>query len=271
VSNHAKIFQLKIVVLNTEPPLWRSILVPENYSLGNMHLIVQSAFGFDNCHQHEFSFSNPTYGQTVQDAPDYLRGEETVLLSDVFAEPDYRLGYRYDFTDNWAHEIQLEKVFEPNPDLSSPKCIDGDGAGPLEDIGGPDQYNRMVKAHREPSGLGKLDEDTVKRPRADYEPELFIIQDINERLRIWDTWDWSDDLDINEDDEISVEDDLDFDENEDVSLDDEDMVLEGSLSIEDDDDDDLELDEAVVLEPDDDVNLGDAITIEDGVDSEDDV
>jgi hypothetical protein len=209
--------------------------------------------------------------------PEYLRDEESVLITNVFAEPDYRLGYRYDFTDNWEHEIRLEKVFEPNPDFSNPMCVDGEGAGPLEDIGGPDQYNLMIKAYRESSAVsavGKLDEDTVRRPREDYEPERFIIEDINERLRIWDTWDWSDDLDTDEDDEISTENDLDFDENENVSLDDEDMAFENELSIEDDsdldDEEDLELGEAVDLELDDDENLGDSITIEEDLDTEED-
>jgi hypothetical protein len=279
VSSQARIFQLKIVILNTEPLLWRRILVPENYSLGNIHLIVQSAVGFDNCHQHEFSFDNPTFGQTVQDAPDYLQNEESVLISTVFAEPDYGLGYRYNFHDNWEHEIRLEKVFEPNPDFSSPICIEGEGAGPLEEIGGYDQYNHMIKTFSEPSAvsaIGKLDEDTVKKPKEDYEPELFVIGDVNERLRIWDTWDWSDDLDMDEDEETPIENDLDFDETENVTLDDEDMELDEELSMEDDtnldldDEEDLELDEAEDLELDEDVNLEDDINIEGDLDTEDD-
>ncbi len=277
MASQARIFQLKIVVLNTEPPLWRRILVPDNFSLGDIHLVVQSAIGFDNCHQHEFTFNNPTFGQTVPDAPEYLRGEESVLISDVFAKPSYGLGYRYDFTDNWEHEIQLEKIFEPNPDLSHPVCLDGEGAGPLEEIDGPDQYNRIIKGSSEPngvSGLAKLDEDTATRQRPDFEPETFIIEDVNERLRIWDTWDWSDDLDTDEEDDTDVDGDLFFDEDENVSLDDDDVTLDEELSIEDDEDPDdevdLELVEALDSDLEEDIDLGDEITLEEVLDTEKD-
>jgi hypothetical protein len=258
VSTGARIFQLKIIVSKTDPPIWRRILIPENYSLGSMHLVVQSAIGFDNGHQHEFSYGNQSYGSDAPDAPEFLRYEEPVLLSEVFTDPDYVLRYRYDFTDNWEHAIHLEKVFQPNPDFSHPVCSDAAGAGPLEDMGGPQQYNQMIKAHSEPSGLssvggvGKLDEDTVKRPIAEIEPEQLNIQDVNERLRIWDTWNWSNDLDASDDEELSIENELDFNEDETVSLDDDDMELDDDLSIEDDD---LQLDEDLELDDDDELHL----------------
>jgi hypothetical protein len=259
VSTEARIFQLKIVVADTEPPIWRRILIPENYSLGSMHLVVQSAIGFDNCHQHEFSYGNQSYGSDAPDTPEFLRYEEPVLISEVFSNPDYVLKYRYDFTDNWEHEIHLEHVFETNPDFYHPVCTDAAGVGPLEDMEGPQQYNQMIKAYSEPSGLssvggvGKLDEDTVKRPIADIEPEQLNIQDINERLRIWDTWNWSDDLDADDDEEPSIENDLDFNENETVSLDDDDMELDDDLSIEEEDD--LQLDEDFELDDEDELHL----------------
>ena len=47
-----------------------------------------------------------------------------------------RFVYEYDFGDSWQHEIVLEKILEPEPNVAYPRCIEGARACPPEDVGG---------------------------------------------------------------------------------------------------------------------------------------
>jgi hypothetical protein len=44
--------------------------------------------------------------------------------------------YTYDYGDNWKHEIQVEEIFPPKPNVYYPVCIAGEHACPPEDCGG---------------------------------------------------------------------------------------------------------------------------------------
>lgn len=57
--------------------------------------------------------------------------------------------YAYDFGDCWAHEVRLEAREEPNPSRPYPVCLGGARAGPPEDVGGPDGYERLLQRQAE--------------------------------------------------------------------------------------------------------------------------
>ena len=48
------IYQLKVTLENTSPPIWRRILVPSNINLGEFHIVLQIAMGWTNSHLHQF-------------------------------------------------------------------------------------------------------------------------------------------------------------------------------------------------------------------------
>ncbi|MGF6845412.1 hypothetical protein QFZ51_000647 [Chitinophaga sp. W3I9] len=41
----SKAFQLHISLKDSSPLIWRSIIVPEDYSFYNLHMTIQAAFG----------------------------------------------------------------------------------------------------------------------------------------------------------------------------------------------------------------------------------
>ena len=49
------VHQFLIVLPNTEPLVWRRIQVPESYSLWDLHVAIQDAMGWSDCHLHEFA------------------------------------------------------------------------------------------------------------------------------------------------------------------------------------------------------------------------
>ncbi len=48
------IFQLKVGLRGIEPPVWRSIQLPEDTTLARVHRILQSLFNWDDYHLHDF-------------------------------------------------------------------------------------------------------------------------------------------------------------------------------------------------------------------------
>ena len=50
-----EIYQLKVTLLDTNPPIWRRLLVPSDLHLAQLHDVLQVAMGWQDGHLHEFS------------------------------------------------------------------------------------------------------------------------------------------------------------------------------------------------------------------------
>ena len=46
-----------------DPPVWRRIRVPSSYSFWDLHVAVQDAMGWLDCHLHLFHVRNPETGE----------------------------------------------------------------------------------------------------------------------------------------------------------------------------------------------------------------
>jgi Plasmid pRiA4b ORF-3-like protein len=147
-------FQIKIQILDLgSPDVWRRLMVPANFSFHHFHNIIQAAFGWTNAHLYEFSpegiGSNP-----VITHPDFMpeteyRNSVRFKLSQHFAQKGDKIIYTYDFGDGWAHLITLESITdEPTQRVT---CIDGGGACPPEDCGGPGGYQNFKLAINDPA------------------------------------------------------------------------------------------------------------------------
>jgi len=56
------IYQLKATIVGTKPPVWRRLQVPEATTLLRLHEVLQAAFGWWDCHLHEFEIHGVRYG-----------------------------------------------------------------------------------------------------------------------------------------------------------------------------------------------------------------
>ena len=59
------IYQIKVTLRDTKPPIWRRLLVPSGMTLDALHDVLQLAMGWDDSHLHEFRIGpggseNPT-------------------------------------------------------------------------------------------------------------------------------------------------------------------------------------------------------------------
>lgn len=115
----------------------RVVVIPENITLYQVHCLVQTLFGWENCHLWEFEdFEGHRFGPPPPDGQNGFADETldpaSVCLSDVLPARGLKLKYTYDFGDNWQHVISR---------LAAPKeretvCLKSTGPDGVEDCGG---------------------------------------------------------------------------------------------------------------------------------------
>ena len=54
--------QIRITLDAIEPAIWRRLVVPWTWHLGQLHLAIQAAFNWWNYHLHEFRIGSLRYG-----------------------------------------------------------------------------------------------------------------------------------------------------------------------------------------------------------------
>src|ERR1700739_3180740 len=107
-----EVYQFKVALLGTMPPIWRRLLVPADLTLAQMHEVLQAAMGWQDCHMHEFSAGHRHFGKPNRE--DRLMGmppvenERMVRLSSVLGRVGAKVVYTYDMGDSWEHAIVLE-------------------------------------------------------------------------------------------------------------------------------------------------------------------
>jgi Plasmid pRiA4b ORF-3-like protein len=150
ITAKTKIFQLKIQLARISPPIWRRVLVPGEVDLGELHAIIQTAFGWTDSHLHEFEVGRDRYGTPDRDwGRDDVADESGVRLFRLVREGE-KLTYTYDFGDGWEHWITVEKVTAPAAGARYPTCTAGRRACPPEDVGGPWSYPDFCEAIKNP-------------------------------------------------------------------------------------------------------------------------
>ena len=174
------IYQLKIVLSEVKPLIWRRVLVQSDVTLAQLHTILQTVMEWENYHLHEFHIGGLRIGAPDPDAPRTLINEKKVRLLDVLGKAGAKGMYMYDFGDGWEHNIVVEKILMPEPGVAYPVCVTGKRRGPPEDSGGPFGYVNLLEILGNP----KHEEHKAMREWTgrDFDAETFSADDVNRRL-----------------------------------------------------------------------------------------
>lgn len=178
-----KIYQLKVTLRESKPPIWRRIQVTSNTNLHRLHQILQAAMGWTDSHLHQFIVSGVYYGEPDPEDVDYgmeIKNEKAVKLVRIVSGPKSRFVYQYDFGDNWEHDILVEKILPPPPGVRYPVCLEGKRACPPEDCGGIWGYAEFLKAIRNPRHSEH--EEMLEWVGGEFDPEALDLEEINEAL-----------------------------------------------------------------------------------------
>jgi len=177
------IYQLKITLQYSKPPIWRRLQVPSSLPLSELHLLIQLSFGWMNGHLHSFTCDGETYGPLQEDDDFFMSDsfdEADTLLADVMEMEKDKISYTYDFGDDWTHQIVLEKILPRSAGKNYPTCTAGKQACPPEDCGGMGGYERMLDILTDPENPEY--NDMMEWLGDDFNPTFFSKKMINEIL-----------------------------------------------------------------------------------------
>lgn len=150
-----KAVALRIELLDVAPLVWRRVLVPDNWTLGDLHPYLQWVMGWMDCHAHEFEIGAGLVAPDwwikeagSEEEAGHYRDEGRVSVAGVVAElgPRGEFEYRYDMGDGWEHRIVIESAPASTlGDAGLPICVAGENACPPEDVGGPHAYAEFLE------------------------------------------------------------------------------------------------------------------------------
>lgn len=203
----ARMLQLRASLLDSDPEIWRLLHVDPRLTLAQLHTVLQVAFGWQNCHLHQFHEEDGTRYATP--APREFRfendnavDERKVQLAQIFNRPEKRIAYEYDFGDSWIHAIDFEREIDSDT-FEYPRetwieygrgvfsgkqraaiCVEGARNGPPEDSGGLYGFQELLELRRHPPPRTKKHEWDHERLAwlGDWDPDWFGLDEINQHL-----------------------------------------------------------------------------------------
>src|SRR4051794_24697397 len=175
-----QIYQLKITLRDSKPPIWRRVEVPDTVTLAQLHQIIQASMGWYDSHLHQFTVGRIHYGVPDPDDFEEVRDERRVRLNQILTEPKQKLVYEYDFGDGWEHVMLLEKVLAPEQGTEYPRCIAGKRACPPEDVGGVWGYASFLEIMRDPKHPEHA--EMLEWVGGEFDPEEFDLAVVNQAL-----------------------------------------------------------------------------------------
>ncbi|MCF7972379.1 MAG: hypothetical protein K9N55_01045 [Phycisphaerae bacterium] len=170
---------LRIELCHIKPTIWRQVRVPLDYTLGDLHTVIQIAMGWQNSHLHMYKYQGELFGMIDEDSPEDLVDEYDVFLEDLFTTKGKKIQYTYDFGDDWEHIVTCQELLHTTEQL--PVILKGKNACPPEDCGGEPGYCQLLEVMADPKHpeyesmrewLGGL-----------YDPKLFDLEEANAVLQ----------------------------------------------------------------------------------------
>ena len=180
-----KIYQLKVTLKGSKPPIWRRLLIDSSVTLPELHSVLQVVMGWSDYHLHQFTAAGRQYSVTDPNfGMDDVTDEKGVRLDRLLVSEKDSIGYEYDFGDGWEHVILLEKVLPPEPSKALPVCIKAKGACPPEDVGGLWGYYNFLDVIKDPTHSEH--EELKEWIGGEFDPDAYDMGWVNQQLRGFD-------------------------------------------------------------------------------------
>jgi len=174
------VFELRVTLREIAPAIWRRLRVPAEVPLNLLHEVLQIAFGWTNSHLHDFEIGGARFGMAdVED--EMLCVDECASPVGAVAPLGATFVYRYDFGDDWEHEVVVERIDESRRgDSLAIVCLDGARACPPEDCGGTSGYDRLLEILADPQDEEYREMKTWVGRR--FDSERFDVHAVNKKL-----------------------------------------------------------------------------------------
>lgn len=155
-----RLFQFKITLNNSQPRIWRRIIIPANYTFFDLHIAIQDAMGWLDSHLHGFRIAQKGTARSINiQYPNHEADfgieeddldERDEYIADYFGKTIKQCIYDYDFGDSWEHTVLFEKELLSEDKEIYPKCVAGENMCPPEDCGGVWGYKHLQDVLKDP-------------------------------------------------------------------------------------------------------------------------
>lgn len=176
------LYQLKVQLVNSEPPVWRRFQVLSQTPLDQLHDVIQVVLGWDNEEFYQFIIEDEFYSASDIEATDQRKDASQFQLGQLVKRGKTTFLYEYDLSDGWEHEVTVEKI-RPIPELDArqlPLCLEGENATPPEDCGGIFGYYELMSILKDPTHSAYAE---MYEQYGDLNPRAFDLAQVNQALK----------------------------------------------------------------------------------------
>lgn len=166
---------IRIELSDVKPTIWRQVRVPLDFSLAELHDVIQIAMGWMNGHLHQYRKGNQYIGMPDEDTPEDMLDEYEVRVGEIFTTKNAKLKYEYDFGDGWQHVLTSQGL--THSEDNQPSILEGQNACPPEDCGGPFGYMDLREAISDPNHADHA--DMLEWLGDSFDPTEFDIEEAN--------------------------------------------------------------------------------------------
>jgi len=127
-----KILRLRISLEGTYPEVWRRLEVPNRNSLPWFHCTLDVAMGWQQHHLFKFLIRGMEIGVPGKDMSPKVQNGTNRRLDRFQLKQGEKIYYVHNINGHWRHEILVEAILQPEPNVLYPRLIDGSGTCPGE-------------------------------------------------------------------------------------------------------------------------------------------
>lgn len=148
-----KAYQMKIMIKNSHPPIWRRFIVPAGLTFSQLSFVLNEVMGWFGSHLSRFDFYH--LGILVEENPEDMRWGDRQILDAIdtpiepFMDNEDWFTYIYDLGDHWEHRVEIEKIL-PEYEFDYPMVLKYKGNTPYEDCGGIYGYYKLLEILENP-------------------------------------------------------------------------------------------------------------------------
>ncbi|MFQ5434039.1 MAG: plasmid pRiA4b ORF-3 family protein [Anaerolineae bacterium] len=177
------IYQLKVVLKEIQPSIWRRFQVRSDITFRELHKTLQVVMGWWNYHLHLFQVGSLTMTdrETLAEWGEGGIPDDVARLNEYVQQEGTTFTYEYDFGDSWVHELVLEKMLLADETAVYPRCLAGERACPPEDCGGVWGFETFLEAIRNPQHPEH--DSYLEWIGGSFDPEAFDLDRITQQFR----------------------------------------------------------------------------------------
>src|SRR5258708_34923378 len=103
----AEIYQLHILLLQINPPIWRRLHLRSDSSIATLHELLQIAFAWSDFHLNRFLIRREEYGLSRIGGSPFGTDAKEAVLCRLHVRVHDRMHLRYDFGAMWRHPLRV--------------------------------------------------------------------------------------------------------------------------------------------------------------------